>query len=574
MNAIELFASKCSVPIKNFFEKEKIIMKNIAKVLALILAMIMVLGLVACSCAGDPEIPNDDDDTTTANTTTGSNDGTTTPSNGDAATTPSNGGNDTEPNGGNATTTAPVTTYPGGGAPLPDKTFEDGQNEFVFAVRGTAETAATDKWTIADIVAEGHNDEALETAIGRRNDYMKSEYNVDISVIFAGDCGVGNRDSAEGSMYNTVTTNVIAGGEQMDALISNPYTAVGFAMEGIVINLNDLTYVEFDKDWWDTNVFEGLKFGSANYMIAGDATTVDNKAVHVFLFNKEIFGSMYNGDDLYSIVENQQWTLDKFISYAENASDNGGDGSWDLNDKYGFTYWQDTMSTFITSWGGYFGSYKGGKPVMAIRDTQFTTRWTKGVETISNTWVLSRVDYWLEADMKEGYNDIFYDGNILFAWSDMGDTVLLGKNANIEFGIVPVPKFNDKQTDYITTPHVYGFAMMTILYPDNLGMDSMEDTGLILEAFTRKSNEVVTPAFYEIVLRGKAANNEDDAKMLDIVYSKIAYDVGNFLNPDDCMSGMMVEVYRKKNTNVLTWYDSAESTIQDELDYIVNNLFY
>ena len=55
-----------------------------------------------------------------------------------------------------------------------------------------------------------------------------------------------------------------------------------------------------------------------------------------------------------------------------------------------------------------------------------------------------------------------------------------------------------------------------------------ERTGIVLEAMAAESMYTVTPAYYDVALKGKYARDEESLDMLDIILESRCYDLGWF----------------------------------------------
>jgi len=102
-----------------------------------------------------------------------------------------------------------------------------------------------------------------------------------------------------------------------------------------------------------------------------------------------------------------------------------------------------------------------------------------------------------------------------------------------DFGILPFPKKDEKQENYITSLRdtFVGFCIPA----DNA---DPEFTGTIMEALCVSGSQYVIPAYYDVVLKGKTARDDESSEMLDIIketlkvdfifaYGNVLGDIGN-----------------------------------------------
>ena len=82
-----------------------------------------------------------------------------------------------------------------------------------------------------------------------------------------------------------------------------------------------------------------------------------------------------------------------------------------------------------------------------------------------------------------------------------------------DFGILPPPKFDENQPEYIVFSD--SFCMNLMLIP--VTNTDLDRTGAILEAMSAESKYGLLPAYYDKTLIGKYARDDDSEEMLDII---------------------------------------------------------
>jgi len=122
-------------------------------------------------------------------------------------------------------------------------------------------------------------------------------------------------------------------------------------------------------------------------------------------------------------------------------------------------------------------------------------------------------------------NTVFTEGRVLFVFRTLINLNFY-RDMETDYGILPTPKLNEEQDRYYCGEHAYGLSLIGI--PVTAG--NLERTGTILEVMSSKSQELVTPAFYEQTLKGKFFRDEDSGAMLDIIFNSRVYDFGYFNN--------------------------------------------
>ncbi|MBR5452512.1 MAG: hypothetical protein IKV54_00395, partial [Clostridia bacterium] len=116
--------------------------------------------------------------------------------------------------------------------------------------------------------------------------------------------------------------------------------------------------------------------------------------------------------------------------------------------------------------------------------------------------------------------DMFASGNLLFAALHLRYAESLAfRNMQDEYGILPVPKYDERQDDYYTYAHdQYSVFMVPKTVEDP------EMCGAVLEAMAYESYRTVQPTYYDMVLKGRYANDPQSRKMLDNITANVKVD--------------------------------------------------
>lgn len=454
-------------------------------------------------------------------------------------------------------TTAPETKNPYDPG-LGDRDF-DGYT-FTFAVRGQEGNAYA--WNNVDIVVEEETGEALEDSIYKRNAELKDKYNLNIGVYFAGDTGSATSGSP---MYSNIQKSIMSNDSAFDAILSSPYDSIGYVLADFVIDLNELPHLNLSQPWWDQQVQKNLAFGSKIYLATGDITYIDNKATHVIAFNKKLVAD-FDISDPYETVRAGKWTLDTLIENSKLATkDLNGDGKMDHNDRYGFMYWQDAAFSFITATDSAIGRVnEKGEPELTLNTERMVNMWDKMIDYISSGDTIAIKDYTSYFDNSDDKmrNSLFDGDQALYTWASV-NAVINMRTLDANFGIIPFPKYDEAQEEYITPPHSYGNTLMSV--PTTTA--DPDRTGFILEAFAAKSAELVTPAFYEKTLVGKATRDAESAEMLDLIFANKFYDIGMFFMWGDYTVQLM-NAWNARKSDFSSLYEKYESKALKDIEKI------
>lgn len=381
-------------------------------------------------------------------------------------------------------------------AGLPDTTF-DGR-EFNFLVRETE---------LDDYFVEEATGDILDDAIYRRNTEVEQKYDVVINHISI-DGSWASRDTYLGAIRNSV----MSGSGEYDLI--DGYAAViggGFA-DKIFMNLWEVPNLRLDEDWWSEIIANELTVNGKLYAMTGDLAINMWSNLHALYFNKTLIEN-YGRQSPYDRVKDGSWTIDSFLSDIKDvSSDLDNDGVITENDQIGWLVY-DSLS---------FDNLHNAF------DIPLSSKDSSGIPTLEleNERLVNAVELILKLPfenpdvlyMEQSNPDIIPDSRNLFMsgramyFSDTLEACTLMRESDTEFGILPLPKYDESQTGYYTTSRD-GRSMFVI----PVDVKDADFTGLITEALAVASNKYVVPAYYDVTLKTKTARDDESSEMLDII---------------------------------------------------------
>jgi len=394
---------------------------------------------------------------------------------------------------------------------LPDMDFGGA----VYKVLGRTDPVYAFNFANFEIYAESITGDLINDAVYERNARLEEKYNCTIE-----------QDLVQNP--EDVLTKSIAAGDDIYSLAFGRMTQVGaLAQKGNFYDLNSLKYLDFSKPWWSQEVNKAVSVEGRLYYTTGDFNLIEKALTYILLYNKDLAEAHELGL-FYDFVYDNTWTIEKMTGLCTAvSSDIDGDGVMTDADRWGlgmdsrnaFYAFVNAMDNFIVT------KNNNDIPAITINNDHTiasidkTLRLTND-DTISLYCELFSgkvsYDFWLSAERS------FFGGNSLF-FADF--TQMLKKaSANVEFnyGVMPYPKFDEKQENYYTTPDPVGVSMLVI-------PSSVNDTdfaSFILEAICAASKYEVLPKYYEVSAKTKYTYDEESPIMLDIIFSGLRYDLG------------------------------------------------
>lgn len=202
--------------------------------------------------------------------------------------------------------------------------------------------------------------------------------------------------------------------------------------------------------------------------------------------------------------------------------DNNGNGRVDYDkDNFGFVTHDSSLDAFF---------YAAGLKVISKDQDDIPYFPELNSEQIS--LVLDKsIKIWCDKTItssatRDGYTmmelqQIFQEGRSLF-FGEVMQLVFRLREMDIDFGLIPFPKFNSEQKNY--GHFVHG---VTALLSIPVNSENVEKIGMLVEAMAYESMYTLTPAYYETALVGKYFRDPDSSDMLTIILNSRTFDLGS-----------------------------------------------
>ena len=380
------------------------------------------------------------------------------------------------------------------------------------------------------LVDESQRGDPMSDAVYERALVIKDQLGVTMVRLEAGDWK---------SYAAAVLRTVQSGDDAYQLVMTHGTTGAGtLVTANALYNYSDFEDVNLEAPYWNQSIMSQAMIGDRYLLGYGDFSL---SHVHCLIFNKDMMDE-YGITASYDLVDNQQWTLDRFIAMAATVSKDNGDGKWDDQDTYGLTGWCGTyMTSFLVA---------GGLNVIEKdeSDDSYYLAYSKNIEKLSDMTdkliALGNSNYAYLEGIGVNEKVDFSNGTSLFQFYDAADLAIL-RDSSVRFGVLPFPKWNDAQDDYRCLSMN---GMMCI--PSSIKDPTM--VGRVMELLNYHTAKVKV-AFYEDLLGSKLAEAPDDARMLDVIWDHqvfepalIAYDAGTTIS--DAFYFMSNQVKANKNT--------------------------
>ena len=315
--------------------------------------------------------------------------------------------------------------------------------------------------------------------------------------------------------------DVMAGDENYDCAYVSVAAIPGIVTEGCLYDLKTIPELNLDEEWWDTDLNSQLELNGKLFCATSPLQLTALDLTWVLLFNKDILAA--NKLDLpYDIVREGKWTFDRMNEYVSACSNLNGDESFAYSESgksvYGLAAHNNSRYFMLVAGDNSLLKSVAGTPTF-IGGSERLYDTVEKVAALLNTSNGNCI--FGDNDLAPGsYYNIFVSNRGAFLTSELKGTHVM-RPYDIEFGIIPMPKYNEAQEQYIAYASQSAYRLCI---PANSSDPSR--TGLILDALSYESKYSVLPLYYDQTICQKGLRDEDSIEMLSLVSDGRRLDVG------------------------------------------------
>lgn len=437
--------------------------------------------------------------------------------------------------------------------PVPEN-MRDDLGEYNF--NGATYTILSRKNTSYEFKSEEVTGDLVKDAVYQRNVDIEDRFAVKLDTLEqAGDWG--DRDSFIAKIGNSY----LSGGHEFDLISTHSAYIVNIGIKGYAYDLAELPNIDLSKRWWAPAYTNNVNIDGAIYSAIGDINYTLYQFMHCMFFNKEIAESN-KITGLYELVQDGKWTFDKMKEYSLIVgTDLDGNGVYDKNDLYGIGMNGHACRIFATAFDTKMTIDDGtGHQKVNLPNEKYLDVYSKLYDFV---WNNTQVNFQNDADTQM---PMFADGKLMFFVGRLGNAATI-KDMDDDYGILPLPKYNEEQENYISGARDYMSAIAVFR-----NTEDPERTGTITEALCMYGYNKVTPAYYETTLKLKYLNDETAMSMLDTIRDTLTFDFAmSYTNSlslifsimGDNIQTQVPSIAAKLNASTKVWQKAIEKLYED-----------
>lgn len=396
-------------------------------------------------------------------------------------------------------------------------------------------------WIDVDFHAEEQTGEILNDAVYTRTLMTEDLLNVDIT-----------RTTSAGADGTELRTSVQASDGAYQVGFVNMKAAFNLAEQDMLLDMNTMNDFQINAPWWDQNAVKDLSILNRNYMLTGDISILYRKSLRVLYYNKMLAGN-YQVESPYEKVSERTWTFDAFDAMCRQVTEDlDGNGLMDQNDRYGIVYSSGTGMILMVASGVRFADKdENDVPFISFYSEKTVEVWEKYTSLLFDEQVAANgtANSW-------DYDAMFRADQGLFACMELHHVEPL-REMDSDFGILPMPLFDEAQENFYVTPNT-NVAGCLVIPVTNVGFTM---TSHVLDVLGAESKNTLTPAYYEVYLKGKSARDEESRESLDIIFNSVRYDIGTTYDWGS-MASLPHEMIVAKATDLASRWKRMEKPVQ------------
>ena len=368
-------------------------------------------------------------------------------------------------------------------------------------------------WNDADyeeFYAAQENGEIVNDSIYQRN--SKVEERLDIQLKFVGTAGDTNNESK----FAMFLSNSISTGEKLyDVVGAYSYTAGLCTVQNLYHDMSEVPYLDFEKPWWPSQLVEQSTINNKLYFVSGDISANVIYAMYVIFFNKDM-QKEFNIEDPYKLVQDGKWTLDKQIELSKGIyTDTNSNGVKDVGDRAGLYAYTLHLDAYL--WGSDIFIIDSTEGKFELSEDYLGEKTYILQQKLKNFF--ENTDDGIHHTIKDGQHTYFGQKLALFM-PERCHRAIAFSETEVDFGVLPVPKFDEEQESYIT---IMGNTFS--LYSMPADVVDPELSAAVIECMASESHRTTIPALYERSFQYRYSKEEVSAQMFDIAKSGVVFDM-------------------------------------------------
>lgn len=355
-----------------------------------------------------------------------------------------------------------------------------------------------------------------------------------------------------------------------DQIFFNGNLTMNAAKKGQLMNLLTLDALNLKASYYDQRVQQDYRINDMLFQLTGDFDTIDELVTFGVLYNDNLYegqGYYETEGTPYQMVENYKWTYQKMLDLAAPILANE-DNQLDINDTVGVCSENQAGYYFFLGSGLRPMTNQNGNLSVNLNDATYYHQISEVLAAVSAIctapcFSIPYRDFAANDEFKqqeaEANKQMFIGDRALFRTSSLSTTLNGMPNMKSDFGILPIPMYQESQQAYYCSLNDNANRPLVIPRFVKNPQESAEITEIISYYSRYGGDESLYESFFERLTIAKICRKEEDRKMLELIFNNKAYDVDRVLDLIN-MHGKVTSYIGSK------CMDDIDSTLNGALD--------
>lgn len=385
---------------------------------------------------------------------------------------------------------------------LPDRHFSGAEYSIL-----NAELASIEGALGIDFESDGAAASPIPSSIYRRNREVEDAFEVKISHL------------ATQTLFDTLSATVGSGDLDFHVVYGDYNSMSNLSAGEYLMNLRKIPYIDFEADWWNSSAQQNLTIDGRQYLAINDVPYSTLVTSHCMYFNKNIAAVNINTvGNPYDYVFDGTWTIDKLILTSRGIAAENGDLVWDEEDLYGAAFSIGSLTMLGVAFGESVYPVKIQNGEIVETDEE---KWSDMVTKIYTLCYNNDNSTYVGTHLSETAMTMFTKSKSLYYIGALCDAPMYFRGMEDDFGILPLPKYDEAQIDYHTPLSGASLMLGVSTLP---GEEELEFIGIITEAMAIKSHDLLRSAVYETVFDNQLARDEESKQTMSLIVDSLYAD--------------------------------------------------
>lgn len=310
----------------------------------------------------------------------------------------------------------------------------------------------------------------------------------------------------------TMESSLMAGDDNWD-IINAPGNACCTAQRDYLFQeLQNSPYLSFENPYWNNAAMEEVSIDGVKirYLVGDLSLSMHHYSGAVF-FNKALFEkSGFDENELYQMVIDRQWTIEKLEQYAQMVfDDTNSNGITDDEDISGFTIFTTEDAKWLEYGADVRRSRRNADGIVEM--DYDLDRANLAVDKLRNLLFSTPGARYTQTSTRNF--DLFTGGHTVFVGCYLGAVSYAPlRNMVDPYGIVPFPMLDEKQAEY--SNYIHNSAAY---YCVPVTCKNLDDATAVLEALCFETYNSVIGVYFEMALKSKYASDTKTGECIDII---------------------------------------------------------